>query len=52
MVLNGAAKLVRAKGRTIVVDQIEYAKTDPLCCPSIHREEHYAFQNGKIVQQR
>ena len=48
--LNGEATLAEVKDGVILVDQTEYAKGDPLCCPTIKKREHYKFASGEIVK--
>ena len=48
--LNGEAKLSSAKAGIIVVDQVEYAKNDALCCPSIKGLVKYRWLGKQIVE--
>jgi hypothetical protein len=40
---------VKADGRTIVLQTLEYGKGDAMCCPSIESEARFQIQGGKIV---
>ncbi|MGH9884263.1 MAG: LppP/LprE family lipoprotein [bacterium] len=40
---------VEADGRTIVLQTLEYAKGDAMCCPSIESEARFQIKGGQIV---
>ena len=46
--LNGDAKLSSVKGGVITVDQTMYAKTDPICCPTVKKMMRYRLVGKKI----
>ena len=48
--LNGEAKLSSAKAGIIVVDQVVYAKNDPICCPSIKGLLKYRWLGKQILE--
>lgn len=48
--LTGEAKSPSAKGGIIFVDQVVYAKKDPLCCPTIKKRAKYRWLGKKILE--
>jgi hypothetical protein len=48
--LNGDAKLSSVKGGLIAVDQTMYAKTDPVCCPTVKKMMRYHLVGKKISE--
>ena len=48
--LEGEAKLSSAKAGIIVVEQMVFAKKDPLCCPSIKKLVKYRWLGKKILE--
>ena len=41
---------VSVQGREIVVSTVEYAESDPMCCPSRRGEARFALRAGKLVE--
>ncbi len=50
--LIGEAKSPSAKGGIIFVDQMVYAKKDPICCPTIKKRAKYRWLGKKILEVR
>jgi hypothetical protein len=48
--LTGEAKLSSVKGGIIFVDQKVFAKSDPLCCPSVKKQVRYRWLGKKISE--
>lgn len=48
--LIGLAKLLSVENGIIRIDQIIYAKDDPICCPSIEKQLKYRWLGKKIEQ--
>lgn len=46
--LIGAAKLKEIMKDRILVEQMVYSPSDPICCPSIEKVMRYEFRNNKI----
>lgn len=48
--LIGEAKSPSVKGGIIFVDQVVYAKKDPICCPTIKKRAKYRWLGKKILE--